>query len=47
MPIVVCVDVEREGANYDERGEDELAHTAGIIRDQRNESDAASRRFDH
>src|SRR4029453_4685966 len=46
MPIVMCVEGERESANHDERGEEDLVHTAGIIRDDRNESDASLDRFD-
>ena len=44
MPIVMRIEVERQNANYDERGEDDFAHTAGMILDEGAKSDAKTAR---
>jgi hypothetical protein len=38
------IEVERQNANYDERGEDDFAHTAGMILDEGAKSDAKTAR---
>ena len=44
MPIVMCIEVERQNAKYDKRREDDLAHTAAMILEERIQSDAKTPR---
>ena len=44
MPIVMCIEVERQNAKYDKRCEDDLAHTAAMILEERTQSDAKTPR---
>ena len=43
---MMCVEVEGEGTDNDKYGEEDFAHTAGMISDNWWESDASSRRLE-
>jgi len=43
---MVCVEPECEGTSSDKCGEEDFAHTAGMISDNWRQSDASSRRFE-